>query len=90
MVADIFKICSVKINGKYICDSKNRIFSILIMPTGITLPQVFIIIPQKDRNCPFLPNSMGKRIMGKRIIERRGKRGEDYGVEKSTGYWSEF
>ena len=37
---------------------KNWISSILLMPPSKTLPQVFITIPQADRNCPFHQNSI--------------------------------
>ena len=41
-----------------ICESKNWICSILLMPPSKTPPQVFIIIPQADRNCPFFSNNI--------------------------------
>ena len=43
---------------KYICESKNWICSSLLMLPRKTLPHVFIIIPQADRNCTLLPNSV--------------------------------
>ena len=39
MVAEKFPIYSVKITGKYICESKNWIRSFLLMPPSKTLPQ---------------------------------------------------
>ena len=44
-----------------------------------TLPQVFIIIPQADGNCPFLTNSMFLRYF---FLRRKG--GDDYRVERIT------
>ena len=37
---------------------KNWICLILLMPPSKTLPQIFIVIPQANKNCPFLPNSI--------------------------------
>ena len=56
MVAEKFQIYSVKITGKYICETKNWIYSFLFVPRSKTLPQVFIITPQAEGNYPFLPN----------------------------------
>ena len=58
IVAEKFQIYGVRITGKYICESKNWIYSFLLMPTSKTLPQVFIIILQTEGNCPFLPNNV--------------------------------
>ena len=79
MITEKFQIHSVKITGKYICESKNWICSFLLMPPRKTLPRIFIIIPQADRNCPFLPNSVVWRYF---FLRRKG--GEDYGVENIT------
>ena len=38
---------------KYICESKNWICPVSLMPPSKNLPQVFIIIPQADGNSPF-------------------------------------
>ena len=57
---------------KYICESKNWICSFLLMPPSKTLPQVFIIIPQADGYCPFIPNSIFWRYF---LWDERGQRG---------------
>ena len=49
------------------------------MPPSKILPQVFIIIPQADGNCLFLPNSILCLFFPKQKEER-----EDYVVEKIT------
>ena len=49
------------------------------MPPSKTLHQVFIIIPQADGKCPFLPNSIFGRYF---FLSKEG--GEDYVVEKIT------
>ena len=79
MVVEEFQIYGVEITGKYICESKNRICSFLPMPPNKTLPQVFIISPQADRNYPFLVS----RLFWRSIFPQQ-KGGEEYGVEKIT------
>ena len=64
---------------QYICESKNWICSFLIMPPSKTFPQVFIIILQADRNCPFLPNSVFSRHF---FLMKKGR--EDFAVERIT------
>ena len=64
MVAEKFQIYSVKITGKYICESKKLnlfIFTHTPKQTPLTPPpppHVFIIIPQAEGNYPFFPNSV--------------------------------
>ena len=48
------------------------------MPQGKTLPQVFIIIPQADGNCPFLLEQHFLKI----FFPEQKEGGEDYVVEK--------
>ena len=79
MVVENFQIYSVKITGKYICESKNWICSFLLMPTNNTLPQVLIINLQAEGNYPFPQNN----IFWKSIFSTAEK-GEDYGAEKMT------
>ena len=57
------------------------------MSPSKTLPEVFLIIPQADRNCPFLPNSIFWKYFY--LSRKKGKGGggsgrEDYVVEKIT------
>ena len=52
----MFQIHGVKITGKYICESKNRICSFLLMPVRKTLPQVFIITTPSRRKLPIPPD----------------------------------
>ena len=73
MIAEKFQICSFKITGKYICESKNWIYSFLLMPKSKTLPQIFIIIPQTEGNCLFLPNSIFWRYYGVEKITKINK-----------------
>ena len=59
MVAEKFQSCGeIKITGKYICESKNWIWSFLLMPPSKTLLQVFIITTQAEGNYSFLPNKV--------------------------------
>ena len=47
------------------------------MPLSETLPQVFIIIPQADGNCPFLLEQHFLKIF---FPEEKERGGEDYVV----------
>ena len=60
MIAEKFQIYSVKITGKYICQSKKKkgICPFLLMPPTKTLSPVFISTLQAEGNYPFLPNSV--------------------------------
>ena len=58
---------------------KKWICSFLLMPQIRTLPQIFIIIPHAEKNCPFFPN---KIFWWYFFLGRKGE--EDYGVEKNT------
>ena len=59
MVAEKFQSCGeIKITGKYICESKNWVWSFLLMPPSKTLLQVFIITTQAEGNYSFLPNKV--------------------------------
>ena len=75
IIAEKFQMYGLFITGKYICESKNRIFSVLLMPPNKNLPQVLIIIPQAKGNCQFSPDI----IFWKQFFHT--KRG-DYGAEK--------
>ena len=77
IIAEKFQMYGLFITGKYICESKNRIFSVLLMPPNKNLPQVLIIIPQAKGNCQFSPDI----IYWKQFFHT--KRG-DYGAEKKT------
>ena len=57
MVAEKFQIYSVKTTANTFVSPKIE-SSILLMPPSKTLPQVFIIIPQADGNCTFLPDNI--------------------------------
>ena len=46
MVVEKFQICSVQITGKYICETKNWIWSFLLMPPTKNLPPGFYHYPQ--------------------------------------------
>ena len=76
MIAEKFQIDSVKITGKYICQSKKKVESVhfysCLQPK---LSPAFISTLQAEGNYPFLPNSVfwrsifslaekGERIMG--------------------------
>ena len=90
MAVEKFQIYSVKITDKYISETKNWIYLFLLMPTSKNLPQVFIITPQAEGNCPFLQRFLKIYFFS---AENRGGVGGVYGVEKITklnlrGYWS--
>ena len=75
MVAENLRIYSVKITGKYICESKNLICSFLLMPPSKTFLQDFIITPEAEESTHssqtvfsedlFFPQQKG----GERIME---------------------
>ena len=73
MVTEKFQIYSAYC--KYIFKSKNQICSVLLISQSKTLPNILTIIPQADRNCPFLPNSVSWRYL---FLSRKG--GDDDGV----------
>ena len=59
MVGKKIQIYGVNITWKYICESKDWIFSFSLTPPSKTLPQVFIITPsQAEGNYPFSPISV--------------------------------
>ena len=61
MIAEKFQIYSVKITGKYICESKKKQWNLSIFTHAskqISLSPVFISTLQAEGNYPFLPNSV--------------------------------
>ena len=58
MVAKKFQIYSVKTTANTFVSYKIESVQFYSCPPSKTLPQVFIIIPQADGNCAFLPNSI--------------------------------
>ena len=54
MVAEKFQIYSIKITGNTLVSQKTESVQFYSCPPSKTLPQVFIIIPQADGNCPLL------------------------------------
>ena len=81
IVAEKFQSYEVRITAKHICESKNSIWSFLLMSPSKTLPQAFIITPQSEGNYSFLPKSVFPRSF---FLHNRkgGGGGMDYGVEK--------
>ena len=61
IVAEKFQSYEVRITVKHICESKNSIWSFLLMSPSKTLPQAFIITPQSEGNYSFLPKSVFPR-----------------------------
>ena len=61
IVAEKFQSYEVRITAKHICESKNSIWSFLLMSPSKTLPQAFIITPQSEGNYSFLPKSVFPR-----------------------------
>ena len=57
-VAEKFRIYSVKITANTFVNQKIESVHFYSCPPSKTLSQVFIIIPQADRNCTFLPNTV--------------------------------
>ena len=77
MIDEKFQIHGVKITGKYICESKNWIWSFLLMHSSKTFLQIFIITNPRRSN---LPVSSKQRFL--KIYFSPAERGEDYGAEK--------
>ena len=81
LVAEKFQIYSIKITGKYICESNNKSVHFYSCPQAKALPQVFISISQAERNSAFLANSVVWIYI---FLSRKGMGGENYGAEKIT------
>lgn len=47
MVGEMLQMYGVKITGKYVCESKNRICLFLPIPLSKTFPQILIIMPRQ-------------------------------------------
>ena len=76
MVAEKFQIYSVQINANAFVSQKLESVHYYSCPQSKTLPQIFIIIPQGDKNCLFLLNS----VFWRRFFPRRNEWGR--------GLWS--
>ena len=83
MVAEKFQIYSVKIATKYICESKNWIYSFLIFsrPQSKLSPR-FLSWTRGRRNLPIPPDQHFLKICFSPA--ERGLGEEDYGAEKIT------
>ena len=53
-------------------------------PSSKTLPRVFIIIPQADGNCPFIPNSVFWNFFS--LAEREGEKITELKKALVTGF----
>ena len=79
MVAEKFQIYSVKTTANTFASQKIESVQFYSCLPSKTLPQVFIIIPQADGNCPILLTAFPEYFFS---WAERG--GEDYVVEKIT------
>ena len=80
----------VKITGKYICELKNWICSILIVPPSKTLHQIFIITTPDRRKLPISPPKKFLKVYFSPAQRERTMELKIWPKLNFQGYWSQF